>query len=248
MEEVVKEDEIRNELEILYRDEHYVAINKPGGLLVHRTRIAEEDKRFALQMLRNQLGQHVYPVHRLDRQTAGVLVFALNSEAAGKLRQVFDEQQTEKIYLAVARGYTPEAATIDNPIKPDKDHQHKEAQDAVTHYRRLATVELPIAVGRYQTARYSLVEIQPETGRMHQIRKHFAHIRHYLIGDKRHGDWRHNLMFKEQLHCTNMLLLARRLTFVHPYTKQPITIQAPLPEYFIDLFNRFGWDKQLADA
>ncbi|MDX5444142.1 MAG: pseudouridine synthase, partial [Hymenobacteraceae bacterium] len=81
MEEVVKEDEIRNELEILYRDEHYVAINKPGGLLVHRTRIAEEDKRFALQMLRNQLGQHVYPVHRLDRQTAGVLVFALNSEA-----------------------------------------------------------------------------------------------------------------------------------------------------------------------
>ncbi|AKD04626.1 pseudouridine synthase [Pontibacter korlensis] len=234
-------------LEIIYEDAHYVAINKPNGLLVHRTRIAEEKKEFALQMLRDQLGYHLYTVHRLDRGTSGVLLFAKSSEAATPIVQAFEAREPDKTYFAVVRGYTPEAATIDNPIRPDKDHKHKEPQDAITHYERLATVELPIPVGPYQTARYSLVKIKPETGRMHQIRKHFAHIRHYIVGDKRHGDWRHNKMFLEELGSPYLLLHAAELRFQHPFTGENISIKAQLPQNTLRLCKDFGWHDVVAD-
>ncbi|WP_205500846.1 pseudouridine synthase [Rufibacter psychrotolerans] len=228
-------------LEIIYEDAHYVAINKPNGLLVHRTRIAEEKKEFALQLLRDQLGYRVHAVHRLDRGTSGVLLFAKSPEATAPLVKAFEAREPQKTYYAVVRGYTPEKATIDNPIRPDKDHQHKEAQEAVTHYERVATVELPIAVGRYQTARYSLVKVTPETGRMHQIRKHFAHIRHYIVGDKKHGDWRHNRMFLKELDSPYMLLHAASLAFVHPFTGQLVEIRAKAPENLQRLCQRFSW-------
>ncbi|QHL86020.1 pseudouridylate synthase [Nibribacter ruber] len=229
-------------LEIIYEDAHYVAIHKPNGLLVHRTRIAEEKKEFALQMLRDQLGYRLHAVHRLDRGTSGVLLFAKSPEATAPLVKAFAERQPDKTYYAIVRGYAPESGTIDSPIRPDKDHQHKEAQEAVTHFTRLATVELPIPVGRYQTARYSLVKIKPETGRMHQIRKHFAHARHYIIGDKKHGDWRHNLMFLERLNSPSLLLHAASLTFEHPFTGQIVTIKTPLPNNMARLCREFGWE------
>lgn len=235
-------------LDIIYEDEHYVAINKPHGLLVHRTRIAEEKKEFALQMLRDQLKQKVYPLHRLDRGTSGVLLFAKSPEAATPLVQQFEERETGKVYYAIVRGYTPEAATIDNPIRPDKDHQHKLPQDAVTHYTRLATIELPIPVGRYATARYSLVQVKPETGRMHQIRKHFAHIRHYIIGDKKHGDWRHNKMFLEELNCPHMLLHAAELRFMHPYTGKDVLVKAPLSPTITRMCSQFSWLATLTES
>jgi len=228
-------------LEIIYEDAQYVAINKPNGLLVHRTRIAEEKKEFALQLLRDQLGYRLYPLHRLDRGTSGVLLFAKTPDAAAPLVKAFAERQPAKTYLAIVRGYTPEAGTIDSPIRPDKDHQHKEAQEAITHYQRLATVELPIPVGRYQTARYSLVKIKPETGRMHQIRKHFAHLRHYIIGDKKHGDWRHNRMFLERLDSPFLLLHAAVLTIEHPFTGETIEIKAAMPQNMQRLCRQFSW-------
>ena len=234
-------------LEIIYEDAHYVAINKPNGLLVHRTRIAEEKKEFALQMLRDQLGYHVYTIHRLDRGTSGVLLFAKSPEAAAPIVQAFEAREPDKTYFAITRGYTPEAGTIDNPIRPDKDHQHKEPQDAVTHYNRLATVELQIPVGRYQTSRYSLVKIKPETGRMHQIRKHFAHLRHYIIGDKRHGDWRHNKMFLEKLESPYLLLHAAELRFKHPFSGEDVSIKAQLPRNMLRLCRQFGWENALAE-
>ena len=233
-------------LEIIYEDAQYVAINKPNGLLVHRTRIAEEKKEFALQLLRDQLGYRLYPLHRLDRGTSGVLLFAKTPEAAAPLVKAFTARQPDKTYYAIVRGYAPEAGTIDSPIRPDKDHQHIEAQEAVTHYRRLATMELPIPVGPYQTARYSLVRIKPETGRMHQIRKHFAHLRHYIIGDKKHGDWRHNRMFLEKLDSPCLLLHAAALTFQHPFTGATIEIKAQLPENMRRLCQDFSWDAVLA--
>lgn len=233
-------------LEIVFEDAHYVAINKPNGLLVHRTRIAEEKKEFALQLLRDQLGYRLYPVHRLDRATSGVLLFAKSAGAATPLVQAFEERQVTKTYVAIARGYTPEAGTIDNPVRPDKDHRQRPAQEAVTHYRRLATVELPIPVGRYATARYSLVEVKPETGRMHQIRKHFAHIRHYLVGDKRHGDWRHNRMFLEEFGSPYLLLHAAEMKFIHAFTGQAVQIQVRLPENMLRLCRQFGWEGILA--
>ncbi|MBC5773376.1 pseudouridylate synthase [Pontibacter sp. KCTC 32443] len=232
-------------LDIIFEDAHYVAINKPHGLLVHRTRIAEEKKEFALQMLRDQLGHKVYPIHRLDRGTSGVLLFAKTPEAAAPLVKLFEERETRKVYYAIVRGYILEEATIDNPIRPDKDHQHKEAQDAITNYKRIATVELPIPVGRYATARYSLVQVQPETGRMHQIRKHFAHIRHYIIGDKKHGDWRHNKMFLEELNSSSMLLHSSDLYFVHPFTNKQIHINAPLSANMSRLCCEFNWQELL---
>lgn len=232
-------------LEILYEDAGYVAVNKPNGLLVHRTRIAEEKKEFALQMLRDQLGHPVYTTHRLDRGTSGVLLFGKSSEAVSPVVKAFEEKQVDKLYYAIVRGYTAEEETIDSPIRPDKDHKHKAPQDAVTHYKRLATVELPIPVGRYSTARYSLVKVQPETGRMHQIRKHFAHIRHYIVGDKRHGDWRHNQMFREELECPTMLLHSASLSFTHPLQGGLVEIKAPLPAPFERLCRQFGWEATL---
>ncbi|SIT80640.1 pseudouridine synthase [Pontibacter indicus] len=232
-------------LEIIYEDERYVAVNKPNGLLVHRTRIAEEKKEFALQMLRDQLGYPVYTAHRLDRGTSGVLLFGKDPEAVSPIVKAFEEKQVDKVYYAIVRGYTPEKDTIDSPIRPDKDHRHKAPQEAVTHYERLATVELPIPVGRYSTARYSLVKVMPETGRMHQIRKHFAHIRHYIVGDKRHGDWRHNQMFREQLESPIMLLHAAALSFTHPFQENSIEIKAPLPAHFERLCFQFGWEEVL---
>ncbi|MFC5269462.1 pseudouridine synthase [Adhaeribacter terreus] len=228
-------------LEIVYEDAHYVAINKPNGLLVHRTRIAEEKKEFALQMLRDQLGLRLHPLHRLDRGTSGVLLFAKNAEAATPLVKAFQERQPDKTYLAIVRGYAPEVGTIDWPIRPDRDNNLKEPQEAVTHFERLGTVELPIPVGRYQTARYSFVKIKPETGRMHQIRRHFGHIRHYIIGDKKHGDWRHNLMFLEQLKSDTLLLHAAALSFVHPFTEEKIEINASLPPNMRRLCEQFSW-------
>lgn len=228
-------------LEIIYEDAHYVAINKPNGLLVHRTRIAEEKKEFALQMLRDQLGYKLYPVHRLDRGTSGVLLFAKTPEAATPMFKAFEDKKVDKTYFAIVRGYTADSETIDNPIKPDKDHKNKLPQDAVTHYQRLATVELPIPVGRYASSRYSLVSISPETGRMHQIRKHFAHIRHYIVGDKRHGDWRHNKMFLEELNSPYLLLHAANLKFSHPFTGEIINIKAQMPDNMLRLCQKFNW-------
>lgn len=233
-------------LQIIYEDAQYVAINKPNGLLVHRTRIAEEKKEFALQMLRDQLGHHVYPVHRLDRGTSGVLLFAKTPEATTPMVKAFEEKQVDKTYFAIVRGYTPEFERIDSPVKPDKDHKNKAPQDAVTHYKRLATIELPIPVGRYATSRYSLVSIEPETGRMHQIRKHFAHIRHYIVGDKRHGDWRHNKMFLEELNSPYLLLHAANLYFTHPFTGEAISIKAHMPDNMLRLCRKFGWETVLS--
>ena len=233
-------------LEIIYEDAQYVAINKPNGLLVHRTRIAEEKKEFALQLLRDQLGFRLYPLHRLDRGTSGVLLFAKTPAAAAPLVQAFSERQPDKTYFAIVRGYAPDAGTINSPIRPDKDHLHKEPQEALTHFQRLATVELPIPVGPYQTARYSLIKIKPETGRMHQIRKHFAHLRHYIIGDKKHGDWRHNRMFLDELGSSSLLLHAAALQFVHPLTGAAIIIKAQVPENLNRLCRMFSWEPVLA--
>jgi tRNA pseudouridine65 synthase len=202
-------------LPILYRDAHYVAIDKPAGLLVHRSPLSR-DRVFALQTLRNQLGRRVYPVHRLDRATSGVLIFGLSGAAARALANRFEARQVDKTYRAVARGWTEESGEIDHPVADDEDQGIP--QPAITRYRRLAKVELPFPVDRYPTARYSLLDVVPETGRRHQIRKHFKHISHHLIGDTTHGNGKHNRFFRSRFGIHRLLLVARRLTFVHPFS------------------------------
>lgn len=220
-------------LELLFRDEHLVAINKPHGLLVHKSAIATDVKEFAVQMLRDQIGQHVFPVHRLDRKTSGVLLFALTGEANREMNIRFDEGRVEKSYIAIVRGYTPDEGTIDYPLKKDNGT----LQEAVTHYKTLQRTEVPVALGKHSTQRYSLVEVRPETGRRHQIRKHFAHIMHPIIGDRPHGCNKQNKLFKEKWGITHMMLHASSISFEHPVNGQHISIGAPPSEAFLQTLN-----------
>ncbi len=226
-------------LEILYRDEYIVAINKPSGLLVHRSWIDKDETRFAIQMLRDQIGQYVYPVHRLDKPTSGVLLFALNKEVARGLSEQMQAGEFKKEYIAVVRGYTPESERIDYPLKEVLDkmtdaraRKDKEAQEAITLYERLDQVELPFSVGRYPSTRYSLVKLNPQTGRKHQLRRHMKHILHPIVGDTKYGRGEHNRFFREQFGCHRLLLHASRLCVNHPVTKEALEIKAGVDEVF----------------
>ncbi|MDN2663771.1 tRNA pseudouridine(65) synthase TruC [Psychromonas sp. 14N.309.X.WAT.B.A12] len=226
------------ELEILYQDEYLVAINKPSGLLVHRSWLDTNATEFAVQKLRDQIGQHVYPVHRLDRPTSGVLLFVLDKDSARHLMQQFVEHTTEKHYLAVVRGHIGQGL-LDYPLKYQYDKiadkkadMTKPAQDAVTEYRCISQTEVPIAVGPYATSRYSLVELQPKTGRKHQLRRHMKHLRHPIVGDTSHGDGKHNTMFRDNFDIHRLLLHAAYLSFIHPHTDKKIEVHAPLTDEF----------------
>ncbi len=238
-------------LSILFRDDHFIAINKPAGLLVHRSAIDRHETRFAMQLLRDQIGRRVYPVHRLDKPTSGVLLFALDQQAAQRLSELFGQRSVSKTYLAVVRGYTDEEGMIDHPLKEQLDkmtdtraRSDKEAQTAITGYRRLATVELPYRVDRYPSSRYSLLEVTPRTGRKHQIRRHMKHIAHPIIGDSSYGKGRHNRLFAEQFNCRRLLLAATQVEFVHPYSGRRCCISAPPGDDFSRLMDRFGWHEE----
>ncbi len=216
-------------LPILYRDHHYIAINKPPGLLVHRTRLARGVRAAALQQLRNQIGQWVSPVHRLDRPTSGVLLFALSEAADVALKGLFEARQVDKVYLAVVRGWLePPHGRVDYPLRlRDKEGQDTAVyQEAITTYGQLSQTELPIPVRPYPQSRYALLKLKPETGRTHQLRRHLAHLSHPIIGDRKHGDGQHNLMFQEKFACERLLLAAVYLAFVHPFTEEHIIITA----------------------
>ncbi|MGE8241674.1 MAG: pseudouridine synthase, partial [Sphingobacterium sp.] len=211
-------------LEILYEDESIVAINKPHGLLVHRSSIARDTSEFALQILRDQLGKTVYPAHRLDRKTGGVLLFSLNKETDQYLQKSFQEHQIDKKYLAVLRGFAPEEGLIDYPLKKENGT----LQDAQTSFRLLAKSELDIPFGKFPTSRYSLVEANPLTGRMHQLRRHFAHIFYPIIGDRPHGCNKQNKFWKENYQMDTMLLHASELTFKHPLSGETVHVKAAI--------------------
>lgn len=223
-------------LDILYRDEFLIAVNKPHGLLVHRSSIAADTSEFALQILRDQICQSVYPAHRLDRKTGGVLLFSLDKETDKLIQPYFAEKKIDKEYLAILRGYCPENGTIDYPLAKENGT----VQEAVTHYERLAIAEIELPQGKFQTSRYSLVRANPETGRMHQLRKHFAHIMHPIIGDRPHGCNKQNKVWKEKYNMDTMLLHASKLVFIHPHTKQEICIVAPIQSEFIRVLNLLG--------
>ncbi len=239
-------------LEVLYQDEYLVAVNKPSGLLVHRSMIDRNETRFALQIVRNQVGQHVYPLHRLDKPTSGVLLFGLSSDVARMAGTQFAENRVEKSYLAVVRGYAPEAGVIDHALKEELDKiadkrakQDKPAQEALSEFTRLATVELPVAIERYPQSRYSLVGVQPKTGRKHQVRRHMKHIAHPIIGDAKHGKGVHNRYFAEHFDAGRLLLHCQSMSIEHPVTGKYLELTAPMDDVFIKLFERFGWQNQI---
>ncbi len=203
---------IPEKFEVIFEDEHMIAIHKPPGILVHPTRISE-DTFSVLPILRDQIRQRVYPIHRLDRGTSGLLIFGKNKEAASFLNAQFRMQEVEKEYIAVIRGHVKEEDRIDYPLAKDK---FKEKQEAITDFYRLSQTELDFAISRYPSSRYSLVRVLPKTGKFHQIRRHFAHIRHPVLGDKKHGDCKHNKYFRENLGIDRMLLHASKMKIL-PY-------------------------------
>ncbi|MCE1239129.1 MAG: tRNA pseudouridine(65) synthase TruC [Azonexaceae bacterium] len=235
-------------LTVLYRDEHIVVIDKPANLLVHRSEIDRHETRFAIQILRDQIGQKVWPAHRLDRGTSGVLLFGLSPEIASTLGRQFEAGTVTKRYLAVVRGHPPAQGEIDHPLSRQRDDYEfrgerscDEAQPALTRYRRLATIELPVAIDRYPSSRYALLELEPVTGRRHQLRRHLKHIAHPIIGDSTYGKGRHNRHFAAELACGRLLLACTRLGFLHPADSREIMVDAPLTGEFADLLARFGW-------
>jgi tRNA pseudouridine65 synthase len=239
----------KEKLEVLYQDEYLIALNKPSGLLVHKSPIDKHETRFALQIVRDQIGQYVYPVHRLDKPTSGVLLFALQPEIAAILSNMFVQNEISKSYFAVVRGYTDEEGMVDHPLKQMLDTKEqkkmgitKEAQSAQTFYKRLATVELPYSVSRYPTTRYSLVYLKPKTGRKHQLRRHMKHLSHHIVGDTKHGRGEHNQFFREKFDVHRLLLHANQMRFKHPITENIVEITAPLDDTFQSLFKTFGWE------
>lgn len=242
-------------LEILWQDELLVAINKPSGLLVHRSAIDRHETRFAMQMLRDQLGQHVWPLHRLDKPTSGVLLFGLSADAARAMAPLFEAHQIKKSYLAIVRGHTAESEVINYPLKEIQDkltdrNANKDTQpkQATTAYTRLAIAELPVEIEGHSSSRYSLIRCQPTTGRKHQIRRHMKHISHPIIGDARFGRGRHNRWFAENLAAGRLLLHAERLTFQHPLSGVVIDISAPMDGRFDNAVTGLGWSGLFLDG
>ncbi len=232
----------------MYRDEYLVAVDKPSGLLVHRSPVDRHETRFALQLVRDQIGQHVYPVHRLDKPTSGVLLFALSSAVAGQLSAQFAAHRVDKTYLAVVRGWCPQEGIVEHPLtdKPDRlaDRDRRApraAQDAVTAFQRLATVEIPLAVERYPQTRYSLVQLRPVQGRRHQLRRHLKHLGYPIIGDAKYGKGVHNRFFQQQYDCHRLLLLCRQMRLVHPVSGEPLVLQANPDAAWIRVMDAFAW-------
>lgn len=217
-------------MNILYRDDYLVSVDKPPGLLVHRTGLDAGETRFALQLLRDQIGQQVWPVHRLDKGTSGLLLFALDAATARAMGQAFERGEAmRKTYRAVVRGWPPESGVIDHPLKrmpDDMRTEREEIQDALTHYRLLERYELPLAQGTFPTTRCALVELQPVTGRRHQLRRHMKHIAHPIIGDATHGKGPLNRALAELLGLQRLWLHACRLELAHPVTGEPLVIEA----------------------
>jgi len=216
------------ELQIIFEDDNLVAINKPHGLLVHRTKLANDAKEFAMQILRDQLGYRVTPCHRLDRKTSGVLLFSKDKKTNIFINKLFYDNSMKKSYLAVVRGFTDDNGIVDYALKAENGNM----QESITSYNCIDRTELPLPYSGQTTSRYSLLKLMPKTGRMHQLRKHMAHINHPIIGDRPHGCNKQNKLFKEKWEMTSMLLHAYSLEFEHPITNENIIIKAELSEEF----------------
>lgn len=215
-------------MNLLHLDDDIAAIDKPCGLLVHPSALDAHETVTALDLLQAQLGQPLWPLHRLDKATSGVLLFARHREAASQWGQLFETGQVRKRYLALVRGWPPERGTIDYALAKDPElpSAGQPRLEAVTHYERLATFDWPFQVDeRHPTSRYALVAVEPLTGRRHQIRRHFKHIGHPLVGDTTHGKGAHNRAVAEWLGVRRLWLHAVRIET--PGQQGPLVIEAP---------------------
>jgi len=231
-------------IEIVHADDALVAVNKPAGLLVHRSAIAADETDFLLERLQAQLGGNVYLAHRLDRATSGVLLLARSREIAGLLGRQFMAREVTKRYLAVVRGWPAAQGEIDYALPDVREKGPR--KPALTRWRTLGTATLPIALGRYPEQRYALVEALPETGRYRQIRRHFHHVSHHILGDTSHGRGDHNRLWRIEFAMHRLLLHAWRLELRHPLTGAALRLEAGLDATWRKILARFGWEDAVA--
>lgn len=233
-------------VQILYQDEQILAVYKPQGFHTvphEEARHRVPRSQVLMYQVRDLTGKYLYPVHRLDAGTSGVIIFALSSEAARDMQTLMQSQNIEKIYETVVRGVVPESGIIDVPLELDSTN---ELVPAVTEFRRLATVEFNVAVGkRNPTAKYSLVEVRPKTGRYHQIRRHFNRKSHPVLGDAEHGDSKHNQFFRNDLKIVGLCLRAKTLRLKPDWTDQELVIQAPTCEKWNKIHSIFDFSPSI---
>ncbi|TDQ40148.1 pseudouridine synthase [Thiopseudomonas denitrificans] len=234
-----------NPLTELYRDPWLLAVHKPAGLLVHRSPIDRHATEFALQYARElNGGAHVFPCHRLDRPTSGLLLFARDADSASAFGRQMMDGKVRKTYLALVRGWPVEQGEIDHALREHAtDKRLKDetlpVREASTRFRRLKTVEIPVQVEGYPHSRYSLLELHPLTGRKHQLRRHMQHIAHPIIGDTSYGRTRHNQYFAERFGLSRLMLAATMLAFDHPVTGERLQLQCPPGDDFMQVLTIF---------
>ncbi|MEE9407475.1 MAG: pseudouridine synthase [Polaribacter sp.] len=231
-------------LEIIFEDEYIICVNKPNNMLVHHAHHSRNvaDETSLLQLILEETGLKVYPIHRLDRKTSGIILLAKETVHVSKFQDLFTNDAIQKTYYGIVRGYSPTYKIIDSPVKGRDANVHKKA---LTHLKTLAQITLDIPVKPYDSSRYSMLELSPKTGRMHQLRVHTNKISHPLIGDPKYGDKNHNIMFEENFKCVNMFLHAGKLEFKHPFTAEELILKAPFPTDWIALFEEFKWKNPL---
>jgi len=231
-------------LEIIYQDNYCLLVTKPNNVLVHHAHHSRNkiDEVSLIQLIENQFGKRYYPIHRLDRKTSGIILLASKREYVASFQALFTNNEIQKIYYGVVRGFSQEHLIIDSPVKGRDALVYK---DAETQLKLLDKIILEIPVKPYKSSRYSLVELKPKTGRMHQLRIHMNKVSTPLINDAKYGDKNHDLMYAEQFGWRNLFLHAGSLEFIHPFTNQKLTLKSYFSEDWIQLFQKFSWKNPL---
>jgi len=231
-------------LEIIYQDSYCLLVTKPNNVLVHHAHHSRNkiDEKSLVQLIEDQLGSRYFPIHRLDRKTSGIILLASKKEYVSTFQALFTNKEIKKIYYGVVRGYSQENRIIDSPVKGRDALVYKEAE---TYLKRLDKIELNIPVKPYDSSRYSLVELTPTTGRMHQLRIHMNKLSTPLINDAKYGDKNHDTMYGEQFGWTNLFLHAGSLAFTHPFSNQELVLKSSFPNDWIQLFEKFYWKNPL---
>ncbi|WP_137169767.1 pseudouridine synthase [Marinomonas sp. FW-1] len=235
-------------LDILFQDEHLVVVNKPAGLLVHRTNLAKDEEDAVVQRLRDQTGQWVFPIHRLDRGTSGVLVMAFSPEIARRLSSQFVEATTQKTYHCLVRGFCDSEGVIDYPLAKLNEQKGRSRfkiegteKEAETQFTRLQQYQVPVPVSRYDNMRLSWVEVSPKQGRKHQIRRHFKHHLNPLVGDSCYGCRHINKVVKDLWpEDFRLMLHASSLEFTHPISLERLVINAPLSPAITNVLDKLS--------
>lgn len=227
-------------VDILFEDDYIICVSKPNNVIVHHAHHSRNvaDEESLLQLLFKKFDKKFYPIHRLDRKTSGIILLAKETKYVSKFQELFTNNEIQKTYYGIVRGHSPESVIIDSPVKGRDANVYK---DAETYFKTVDKTIVDIPVKPYDTSRYSLVEMKPKTGRLHQLRIHTNKISHPLIGDPKYGDKNHNVMFIDNFNCENLFLHAFSLEFKHPFTDENLLIKANFPRDWSIVFDRFKW-------